>query len=390
MSQIIKQKETTSKTSDNFVTKTEIFQQPNIWLKQWENYNTIKNDLKNYLKDIFNNQEYTIILTGAGSSAFIGSVLFGAFKKYLTNPVNIVATTDIVTHPHYYFNKNKKYLIISFARSGNSPESAQVVYLADEFTKNVKHLILTCNPNSLLTKAVSDKNHYNVFMPPEADDKGLAMTSSFTTMLLTGLLISRLYSSDSFESEINTLHDYAKSFLSNYDEDINSIADLDFTRAIFLGSGMLYGIAKESHLKLQELTDGVVICKYDSFMGFRHGPKAVVNENTLLVYLFSNNPYANQYEIDLVNSMSDGRKSLYSIGLMENYVKTNNIDFKILLSGNSKKIDEDFLPVVSVLPAQLLGFYKSIKLGLNPDSPSTNGMIHRVVQGVKVYPIKNK
>ena len=148
---------------------------------------------------------------------------------------------------------------------------------------------------------------------------------------------------------------------------------------------MLKGIARESQLKLQELTDGKVICKYDSFMGVRHGPKAVINEKTLVVYLFSNNSYANLYELDLVKAIASGRKNLFSIGVMENEIDTTNVDLKIILSENGKKLHEDFLPVVSVLPAQLLGLFKSINLGLKPDSPSESGMIHRVVQGVKTY-----
>jgi len=152
---------------------------------------------------------------------------------------------------------------------------------------------------------------------------------------------------------------------------------------------MLKGIARESQLKLQELTDGKVICKYDSFMGFRHGPKAVINENTLVVYLFSNNNYANLYELDLVKAIVSGRKNLFSIGIMENAIDTPGIDLKIILSENGKKLHEDFLPIVSVLPGQLLGLFKSLVLGLEPDSPSESGMIHRVVQGVKTYEYSN-
>ncbi len=114
---------------------------------------------------------------------------------------------------------------------------------------------------------------------------------------------------------------------------------------------MLKGIARESQLKLQELTDGKIICKYDSFMGFRHGPKAVVDENTLIVYLFSNDNYVNQYEVDLVNANVSGRKNLFTIGVMEQEIKVPGMDLQIILSDNGKNIQEDFMSVVSVLPA---------------------------------------
>lgn len=386
MSQTIEKNEI---INEKYNTHTEIFQQPKVWLKFWNSYYSIKNDLKSYLKDILNNNETTIILTGAGTSAYIGDVLLGSFSKQFTNPVNSISTTDIITHPNFYFDKRKKYLLISFARSGNSPESAQAIMLAEENSKYINHLIITCADDSLLTKAVSNKNHFTVLMPPEANDKGLAMTSSFTTMLLAGVLISKLNEPENLEEQIDLLSNYGNNLLINYSDALKSVANLDFNRTVFLGSGMLKGIAKESHLKLQELTDGKVICKYDSFMGFRHGPKAVIDENTLLTYLFSNNKYVNLYESDLVNSISEGRKNLFSIGVMESNIETKNIDLKVILSNNGKRIQEEFLPIVSVLPAQLLGFYKSLKFGLNPDLPSTNGMIHRVVQGVKVYNYQN-
>ena len=370
-----------------FFTDTEIFRQPELWAKISDDFKSIKSNLKKFFERVFSNENIQVILTGAGTSAFIGDVLLGSFSKNLYDATTAIATTDLITHPEIYFNKNKEYLLISFARSGNSPESAQAIFLSEEFSKKVYHLIITCNNDSELTKAISNKDSFIILMPPEADDKGLAMTSSFTTMLLAGLLISRINLSEELARHINILLGYGQKLLNNHSNDLKEIAELDFKRAVFLGSGMLKGIARESHLKLQELTDGKVICKYDSFMGFRHGPKAVIDESTLVVYLFSNNPYVNLYEMDLVNAVANGRKNLFTLGLMEKEIEAKGTNLNIVLSSNGERIPEEFLPVVSVLPAQLLGFYKSLNLGLNPDSPSSSGMIHRVVQGVKIYPI---
>jgi tagatose-6-phosphate ketose/aldose isomerase len=373
---------------DSF-TESEILGQPELWLKLWKSYQSTKQELKKYLSSILDGEDIRIILTGAGTSAFIGDVLLGIFNKSFSNPISAVATTDLITHPELYFNKSNKYLLISFARSGNSPESSQIILLAEELSKKVYHIVITCNNESELTKTISTKNHFTFLMPPEADDKGLAMTGSFTTMLLAGLLITRINNDDGLDEQFNMLYKYGNKILNGYLKEIQKAASLDFKRAVFLGSGMLKGIARESHLKLQELTDGKVICKYDSFMGFRHGPKAVIDEDTLLVYLFSNNQYASLYELDLVNTISSGRKNLFSIGVMEEEINSANVDLKIVLSENGIKLQEDFLTVVSVLPAQLLGFFKSLDLGLKPDYPSDSGMIHRVVQGVNVYPYNN-
>lgn len=137
------------------------------------------------------------------------------------------------------------------------------------------------------------------------------------------------------------------------------------------------------------MSDGKVICKHDSFLGFRHGPKAVVNESTLVTYLFSNNSYSQKYELDLVESVNKGRSGIFRIGFMEHDISNVDVDLKIILSDQNDSISEEFLTILSILPAQILGFFKSLELGLKPDNPSESGVITRVVQGVKLYNYEN-
>lgn len=368
-------------------TAKEISNQPNLWLETFERLRENQGELKKFLEKVYSQNKLQILLTGAGTSAFIGDVLEAIFQKFTGNSTNAIPTTDLVTHPDYYFTEEGSTLMVSFARSGNSPESVKAKELADRFCKNIYHLIITCNPDGQLARNNNSKNNtYVLFMPPEADDKGLAMTGSFTSMLLSGLLVARINEIEKLKPQVELLSDYGKLIIEKYSADLKKISELDFKRAIFLGSGIFRGIARESHLKLQELTDGKIICKHDSFLGFRHGPKAVINEESLIVYLFSNVKYVQQYEKDLVESVNEGRKALLSIGVMESIIEDVDIDLKLSLSRSDSKIDEAFLTVVSVLPAQILGFYKSINLGLKPDNPSESGMISRVVQGVKIYP----
>jgi tagatose-6-phosphate ketose/aldose isomerase len=375
--------------SDSY-TESEIASQPELWGKLYSEYHSFRKQLKKYLSNSLNDSNTRIILTGAGSSAFIGEVLLGTYSSRFNNPVSAVATTDLVTHPELYFNNKSKYLLISFARSGNSPESAQAIIVAEKLSYSVSHLIITCNNESELLESVKSKSKFIFILPPEANDRGLAMTASFTSMLLAGLLVTRINEEeDDLDGQFSLLNKYGSRILNVYSEKLQKAAASDFKRAVFLGSGMLKGIARESQLKLQELTDGKIICKHDSFMGFRHGPKAVLDENTLIVFLFSNNPYARLYEKDLVLAIEGTRKPLYSIGVMEHDSFSVNLDLKIVLSDNGMNIQEDFLSAPMVMVAQLLGLYKSLNLGFDPDSPSESGMIHRVVQGVNIYPYTN-
>jgi tagatose-6-phosphate ketose/aldose isomerase len=369
------------------LTAKEIAQQPKLWQNTWQLVYDNKEKISDFLQTAFAEEFLTVMLTGAGTSAFIGNVLQGPFKSNTKKTTTAIATTDLILHPEQYFNK-KATLLISFARSGDSPESLAAVNIANEFCDRIYHLIITCNPKGQLALSSDPDNKTTLvfLLPPEADDQSLAMTGSFTSMLLAGLLISRVADIASLRAQVDTLAMFAENILENYSQPLRHVARLDFQRAIFLGSGPLRSVANESDLKVQELTDGNIICKSDSFLGFRHGPKAVINASTLLVYLFSNNAHVYQYEADLVRAISAGDKGLYRIGVIEKANSEIEADMLIELSLHGETVDEEMLSVVSVLPAQLLGFYKSLELGLSPDKPSKKETITRVVRGVTIYP----
>ena len=366
------------------LTAQEIVQQPRIWNDIYNLILNNKDKLQLFLEEAYQEVD-SIILTGAGSSSFIGTSLSGTFFKNSGLNTKAVATTDLVTHPDNYFNKRKSILIISFARSGSSPESCAALELADEMSAKCFHLIITCNSQGDITLFKTNNRKFLLLLPSESNDQSLAMTSSYTGMLLVGTLVARIKDFQSVYSQVNLLCEYGERILQSYLPLIKSVAKKDFKRVVFLGSGALYGAAMESHLKIQELTDGKVICKYDTFLGFRHGPKSVIDETTLLVYLFSNIGYVNKYEKDLVESMKKGRKPLLEIGIVEHSEFNPGVEIPIIFSDNEERLEESFMAICTVLPAQILAFFKSLDLGLEPDSPSASGAISRVVEGVSIY-----
>jgi len=378
------------KALNAFHTAKEIDSQPVLWIKTLKLLTERKEALESFLNPIIAKENLNIVLTGAGTSAYIGEVLEGVFVNYLRVNTRAVPTTHIVTHPEKYFLSRQPTLLISFARSGDSPESLSAVQLANEVCGEIYHLIITCNPKGELAKNNSGENGFIFLLPPEADDQSLAMTGSFSSMLLTGIVIARLKEFDELKGQIERVAELGKNFFEKYLTTLKSIAEIDFNRAVFLGSGLFSGIARESHLKLQELTDGKVICKHDTFLGFRHGPKAVINNKTLVVYLFSNNNYSQNYEKDLVKAVKDGREGIFNLGVMTRDIENIQLDEKIIFSEKDEKLNEEFAALLSVLPAQTLGFFKSLYYGLKPDNPSENGVITRVVEGVKIYPYEKK
>ncbi len=365
-------------------TAEEIWNQPEVWEKTYEKMLNEYEEVSRFRDAALKNSQ-NIILTGAGTSAFIGYSLEGSFLRNTGLTTTTIPTTHLVTHADDYFRSDIPVLVISFARSGNSPESVAALKLADKIGKHCYHLIITCDENGQLANYKSGNGKHNFILPAESNDKALAMTSSYTSMLLAGLLFARLDEIESLRKQVTLLKEYGATVLDKFGGKIQDIAKKDFERAVFLGSGPFYGTSIESHLKLQELTDGQIICKNDTFLAFRHGPKAVVNEKTVVFFLFSNKKSVQRYEIDFVNSMRKGKEAMLMLGVSESNISGVQMDAEICFSDKGKKMDEEFLAICSVLPAQMLGLFKSLDLGLSPDNPSVSGAISRVVEGVIIY-----
>jgi tagatose-6-phosphate ketose/aldose isomerase len=359
-----------------YYTAKEISSQPEMWLQTYRRVNEEKEEIQQFLGKIIEKQNPCVILTGAGTSAFIGEVLAGTVQKQLKVSAKSIPTTDIITHPGDYFIRSKPTLLVSFARSGDSPESLATVKLAEDHCDDLYQLIITCNKKGELAVKSPSGQTYVFILPEETNDRSLAMTSSFSSMLLAGLLILNIEDVEHMLPVVERLCECGNVILKENLLQLRSIAGLDFQRAVFLGSGPLFGIAHESHLKVQELSDGQVICKYDSFLGFRHGPRAVVDKSTLITYLLSNNGYSRQYELDLIKAIDESPTGAKSVGVGKDLDKLGiDFDFTILFPECLTDVPEEYYSVIYILPAQIIGFYKSLDLGLEPDSPSKGGSI---------------
>ena len=372
--------------ANTMFTFNEIHQQPAMWRKELkallDNREAIRAFMHKYLTP-----DTDIVLTGAGTSAFIGDALQPVMRG-MWRTVRSVATTDIITHAKYLLNPDKPLLLVSFARSGNSPESVGAVNLANKLCKNVAHVYITCNKNGKLALQAEGKdNILLLLLPEETDDKSLAMTSSFSTMLLTCLMLGHIDTLDKDQEMIEKTAKNAEAVMAEYEEKLKEIASRPFERGVFLGSGALKGIAEECHLKLQELTDGAVVCKFDSFLGFRHGPKAVVNSKSIVVYLMTEQEDVQRYERDLVKQVDANNTPVAQIIVIAGKApELPGVKADLVVRMPFGPKENDFYGIVAyVLVGQLLGYYASLAHGLNPDAPSVSGNIHRVVEGVTIY-----
>lgn len=365
-----------SSSKSSFVTLAEIYGQPGLWPEVLRTVTSLRSGLDRFFSQL---PKVDVILTGAGSSAFVAETVARDFERQTGFDCRAVATTDLVTHPESHFRK-RPTLLVSFARSGNSPESVAAVQLANQVTE-AYHLIITCNRDGQLAQLGNSAKSSVVLLPDAANDRGLAMIGSVTGMILASLAVVRRASLDVLEKEIQTLSLRAQDWLSGPRDEIKALAALPFHRVVCLGSGDLLAVAREAHLKIQELSNGQVMGQWDSFLGFRHGPRAIIDGQTLVIYFANPDPAVRRYENDLMKSVSEVQKPIgtWIIGSGE---LSSLAKFKTDWPG----IWPTLQPLASLVPAQVLAAEKSISLGLNPDSPSPSGAIHRVVQGVTIYP----
>ncbi|WP_440999923.1 SIS domain-containing protein [Fodinibius sp. SL11] len=364
----------------------EITGQPKLWIDIYKKLKSEKEEILNFFnsENINSPDEVNVILTGAGSSAFIGEITQYAFKKAGFKNAQAIPTTDLVTHFTDLVDTSHPLLLISFGRSGNSPESKATVALANKYCDQVSHLIISCNKNGELAKRADKSNAFAFILPPSAEDQGLAMTGSFSGMVLAASLISNISEIEKLEPIVSKISNIGNYILKHHLDLLSKISNKDFNRIIFLGDGPLLGCARESHLKVQELSDGICLGKFDSFLGFRHGPKAIVNDKSLLIYLLSNDQRVAKYQFDLIEQISLQNLGLHSLAIgniddvdkhVDSYIQINQLN----------ELPEIYLPIPYILIAQIIGFLKAKYLGLNPDNPSQNGAISRVVEGVKLY-----
>lgn len=362
-------------------TYREIRQQPRVWKEAYEIILRQKGEIKAFV-DKYLSEGFEIVMTGAGTSAYIGDALEPALFDTRFRGARAIATTDILTAPEFYFNGDSKVLLISFARSGNSPESIGAVKAVEATAGRIAHIFITCNAEGELAKRKGD-NVLCILLPPETNDISLAMTSSYSTMLLSCSLVANIDKIEQQEEFICTLSDCVAAAMDKYQDKIEQITKRDFKRAIFLGSGPLQGVAEECRLKLQELTDGGVMCAFDSFLGFRHGPKALVNPESLLVYLVSPKEMIRRYELDLIRQIQSNNKVQAQVVVC---IESPGVPCDLCVElGFTEDMPACYGCVAYVFVGQMLGLFKSIDRGLCPDTPSVSGNISRVVEGVTLY-----
>ena len=368
-------------------TSEEIYKQPEVWEKVIKLFQSEESLIKRDL-DKANVKDMKILLAGAGSSEYVGrSVVYQL--RTLGLDADAVGTTDLLTNPKLYLQFEKPTLLVSFARSGDSPESLEAIKVVRKVLKSKLWTAnITCNnAGELAVQSQKWKQNFLFILPKATLDKGFAMTSSFTSMILWVLLMFQ--SSDGINENIKHLIRNINNLQPKHITTLEQLANAGAERIAFIGSNHLQGFAQEASLKSLELSNGSVASSYNSALGFRHGPKAIINSKTIVFVFLSTNSLTRQYDLDLVKEIQQ-EKICQKIVVFD-YKRNNklaSICDHYIYAPSSRQTTDIYAGLFYIYLAQIFAILQSVALRKTPDNPCPTGQINRVVEGVKIHHFK--
>lgn len=363
-------------------TGREIGQQPTMWRRTTE----VVTDRREYLEALFDGilrrEGARVIFTGAGSSAYVGGLVCAELARRRDLRMDAVATTDIVSNPRDVFAEDVPTLLVSFARSGDSPESIAATALADQTLTTVGHLVITCNAEGALAREHGAASGSEVLLlPPETNDEGFAMTSSFTSMALAALLSF----APELSTQVDSLSAAGEQILRERLESLAPVMEHPVERIVYLGSGSLHSVAKESALKVLELTGGRVVAISESSLGFRHGPKSILSDDSFVMCFVSSNPYTRRYDLDMLDELGQTMPAGRLMALSSSVVGLEG--HRAVVVPALDGLPDAMAAIALLLFAQVLALDFSLAEGITPDNPSPSGALNRVVRGVTIHPL---
>ncbi len=368
------------------ITVKETLGQPDLWRKVFGEYAERKTEIDDFLSKIVDEHGYIrVIFTGAGSSQYVGDtalkslIELGDTKHFRFESI---ATTDIVAAPQATLEKDTPTLLVSFARSGNSPESVAAVEIVEEVVHDSYQLVITCAKEGKLAKqALTMANAFTCILPDESNDKGFAMTGSCSSMTLLSTLIFSTEELSEKEEQVNIAADLAADVFKRETEILPYLTE-NTNRMVYVGSSTFAGFVREAQLKVLELTAGKMATMFDSSMGFRHGPKSFINENTVVFVFAANNAYTRQYDLDLYKEVAGDAIANHTVLIGQNV--SEGFAYK-----EAPVLKEAYLVFPAFAFAHVIALNAAILVKNTPDTPSASGTVNRVVKGVIIHPWEN-
>jgi D-galactosamine 6-phosphate deaminase/isomerase len=372
-------------------TPAEIAQQPDAWLSTFEIFQRNQSRILKFLSSAglsaTSTSRPTVFLIGAGTSDYVGHALASLLRKLWRCEVITVPSTDLLTHMQDVLIPQRNCLCISFSRSGNTAEGVAVLEKIREVCPDIPHLVISCNAEGkMIREHAGQPGFLGIALDDAVNDRGLAMTSSFSNMLVFGQCLAHVNDVDTYAQILSQLVQAGKSFLPQAADCAAALAQGPYTKVCFVGSGPLRAVATESALKLLELTAGKTLTMSESALGLRHGPMAVLDQDTLFVCFLSGDRRVQQYERDLLMEIEKKKLVGCRVVVAGSEISANDFGADHYLAPSvSSSLADDYRPAVDVMFGQLLGLFCSLRWNLRPDCPSPNGAISRVVENLSIH-----
>ena len=365
-----------------FHTLGEICQQPSTWRQTSKLMQRSTSALRGRIKGI-----QSLVLTGSGSSEYVGDCVRLPLQCALGIVTEAIGGGAILAHGSKRLPPGRPGLMVSLARSGDSPESVGALTHILKTEPEIQHLVLTCNAAGRLATAFSGDSRVTVItLDKTTNDQSLVMTSSFTNLLLGARFLGLINDAKRYQDISEKAAKIAEQIIGEYFETLAQAAKAPFQRAVFLGSGASFGAAREAGLKMLEMTAGRVTTLCETYLGLRHGPMSYIHDDSLIVGFLSSDPILRAYETDLLREVNQKGLGLLKVVVGEDIPSDliGENDAALECSG-LKELGDENTPIVHVLVGQLLAFFRCLYEGLRPDSPSENGVISRVVQSFTLH-----
>jgi tagatose-6-phosphate ketose/aldose isomerase len=329
----------------------------------------------------------SLIFTGSGSSEYAGDCLRASVQAELGIDCQAIGGGVLLTGKTEALPVCRPRVMVSLARSGDSPESTGALSLMLEHDPEMRHLVLTCNSTGALAQTYRDHRQVSVItLGDNTNDQSLVMTSSFTNLIVAARFLGLVNHPDAYRAICDQAASIAAQVFSSQFDALAQVAESGFKRVVYLGSGARYGAAREAALKMLEMTAGRVTSLYESYLGLRHGPMSYIDSNTLVVCFISSDQTRRGYETDLLRELSRKRLGLRKLIVGEAIPTdvTGPEDVVVECRG-LKQLGDRNAVLVDAVVAQLLAFFRCMQEGLHPDSPSRDKVINRVVQRFPLY-----
>lgn len=364
-------------------TPREIHQQPDTWRGTLSRLASQHDSLQAFLESCGLHRG-SVILTGAGTSDYIGRAVKDILRKHWNCEVSAIPSTGLLTNIDDIILDGKPYLMISFSRSGESSEGVAVIeQTLNQYPRQIRHLIVTCNASSTMA---SFPGVFTIKLDDAVNDRGLAMTSSFSNMVIAGQYLAHVHAQEQYAPIVESLSRVGEALLPRAADMAARLGKRKFIRACFLGTGALQAVAQESALKVLELNAGKVVTLAESPLGLRHGPMSFLNKETVVVAYLSEDWHRRQYELDLLEEVRS-KNLCGEILIVASHAsdRIGSLTQHLLALNTPSNLPDLYRPPVDIIVGQLLALFFSIENSITPDTPS-DGAISRVVSHVKIYP----